>query len=298
VRLGFGLCFSAGSPQPENVFRLVHPVPEPGVWGEEGAELSAAELLAAIERCEFQNGQDYDPDYLRTFIRRRASRLGAALVVSTDAAGRFESPERRAGLVKELREQFDLRTFFQRRGDDAMPLWARQMQDSLLHALGPIFDISPQKARTTEKEMPERESERAAASAVTHLTMNFNAPVGTLAQANAPGAQAAARDIIIGLHGAELLQALAAVQRAIDDCPAQPGDTEQRRLMAQELNDARTVLQREGRSVSDAQVVKRCLDGVEKSAKALSNGRTIVETLAPVWAGLKQSWPAFLALFN
>lgn len=298
VRLGFGLCFSAGSPQPENVFRLVHPVPEPGVRGEEGAALSAAELLATIERREFQTGQDYDPDYLRTFIRRRASRLGTSLVVSTDAAGRFESPERRAGLLNELREQFDLRTFFQRRGDDAMPPWARQMQDSLLHALGPVFDISPQKARTTEKEMPERESERAAAPAVTNLTMNFNAPVGTLAQANAPGAQAAARDIVIGLHGAELLQALAAVQQAIDACTAQPGDTEQRRLMAQELDEVRTVLQGEGRSVSDAKLVKRCLDAVENSASALSNGRTIVETLAPVWAGLKQSWPAFLALFN
>ena len=68
--------------------------------------------------------------------------------------------------------------------------------------------------------------------------------------------------------------------------------------MSQELNEVRTVLQGEGRSASDAKLVKRCLDGVEKSARALSNGRTIVETLAPVWSGLKQSWPAFLALFN
>ncbi len=142
VRLGFGLCFSAGSPQPENVFRLVHPVPEPGVPGEEGAALSAAELLATIERRELQTGQEYDPDYLRTFIRRRARKLGAALVVSTDAAGCFESAEKRAELLKDLQEQFELRTFFQQRADDAMPLWARQMQDSLLHALGPIFDFS------------------------------------------------------------------------------------------------------------------------------------------------------------
>lgn len=298
VRLGFGLCFSAGSPQPENVFRLVHPVPEPGVPGEEGAALSAAELLATIERREFQTGRDYDPDYLGTFIRRRARQLGTALVLSTDAAGRFESPERRAGLLKELRQRFDLGIFFQRRGEDAMPPWARQMQDTLLHAFGPVFDISPQKAGTKEKEMPERESAPAAASAVTNLTMNFNAPVGTLAQANAPGAQAAARDIVIGLHGAELLPILAAVQRTIDACTAQPGDTEQRRLMALELDEVRTVLQGEGRSASDAKLVKRCLDGVEKSASALSNGRTIVETLAPVWAGLKQSWPAFLALFT
>jgi len=298
VRLGFGLCFSAGSPQPENVFRLVHPVPEPGVPGEEGAALSAAELMATIDRGELQTGQEYDPDYLRTFIQRRARKLGAALVVSTDAAGRFESAERRAGLLKDLQNQFDLRTFFQQRADDAMPLWARQMQDSLLHALGPIFDISPQKARTSEEKMPERESERAATPAVTNLTMNFNAPVGTVAQANAPGAQAAARDIVIGLHGAELLQALAAVQRAIDGCAGQPQDAELRRLMSQELNEARAVLQGEGRSASDAKLIKRCLDGVEKSAKALTNGRTIVETLAPVWSGLKQSWPAFLALFN
>ena len=298
VRLGFGLCFSPGSPQPENVFRLVHPVPEPGVRGEEGAALSAAELLATIERREFQAGQDYDPDYLRTFVRRRASKLGTALVVSTDAAGRFESAERRAELLKDLREHFDLRTFFQRRGEDAMPPWARQMQDSLLHALGPVLDISLHKAAITEKEMAQRESERAAASAVTNVTINFNDTVGTVVQANAAGAQAAGRDIVIGLSGTELLQALAVVQRAIDAGAAQPGDTEQRRLMAQELDEVRTVLQGEGRSASDAKLVKRCLDGVEKSASALSNGRTIVETLAPVWAGLKQSWPAFLALFN
>jgi hypothetical protein len=295
---GLWAVFLAGSPQPENVFRLVHPVPEPGVAGEEGVALSAAELLATIERREFQTGQDYDPDYLRAFIRRRASKLGTALVVSTDAAGRFESAERRAELLKDLREHFDLRTFFQRRGEDAMPPWARQMQDSLLHALGPVLDISLHKAAITEKEMAQRESERAAAPAVTNLTMNFNAAVGTVAQANAPGAQAAARDIVIGLSGTELLQALAAVQRAIDAGTAQPGDAEQRRLMAQELDKVRTVLQADGRSASDAKLVKRCLDGVEKTASALSNGRTIVETLAPVWAGLRQSWPAFLALFN
>ncbi|KFB74688.1 DUF4062 domain-containing protein [Candidatus Accumulibacter cognatus] len=298
VRLGFGLCFSAGSPQPENVFRLVHPVPEPGVPGEEGAALSASELLATIERRELQTGQEYDPDYLRTFIRLRARKLGAALVVSTDAAGRFQSAEKRAELLKDLQEQFELRTFFQQRADDAMPLWARQMQDSLLHALGPIFDISLKNVKKQEEKMPERESEHAAAPAVTHLTMHFNAPVGTVAQANAPGAQAAARDIVIGVPAVELLQALVAVQRAIDGCSAQPEDAEQRRLMVQELNEVRTVLQGEGRSESDAKLVKRCLDGVEKSAKALSNGRTIVETLAPVWSGLKQSWPAFLALFN
>ncbi len=298
VRLGFGLCFSAGSPQPENVFRLVHPVPEPGVPGEEGAALSAAELLATIERRELQLGQEYDPDYLRTFIRRRARKLGTSLVVSTDAEGRFQSAERRAALLKDLQNQFDLRTFFQQRTDDAMPLWAKQMQDSLLHALGPILDISLQKAKTKEEKMPERESERAATPAVTNLTMNFNAPVGTVAQANAPGAQAAARDIVIGLHGAELLQALATVQRAIDGCAGQPQDAELRRLMSQELNEARAVLQCEGRSASDAKLIKRCLDGVEKSAKALTNGRTIVEALAPVWAGLQHSWPAFLALFH
>lgn len=104
--------------------------------------------------------------------------------------------------------------------------------------------------------MPERESAPAAAPAVTNLTMNFNAPVGTLAQANAPGAQAAGRDIVIGLHGAELLPILAAVQRAIDGCTTQPEDAEQRRLMAEELDEVRTVLQGEGRSVSDAKLVK------------------------------------------
>ena len=146
--------------------------------------------------------------------------------------------------------------------------------------------------------MTKRESERADTPAVTNLTMNFNAPVGTLAQANAPGAQAAARDIVIGVHGAELLQALAAVQQAIDGCTAQSGDAEQRRLMAQEVNEVRTVLQGEGRSASDAKLVKRCLEGVETSAKALRNGQAIIESLPPVWTGLKHSWPAFLALFN
>ena len=291
VRLGFGLCFSAGSPQPENVFRLVHPVPEFGVPGEEGAALSAAELLATIERREFQTGRDYDPDYLGAFIRRRARQLGAALVVSTDAAGRFESPERRAALLKELRQRFDLRIFFQRLGDDAMPPWARQMQDTLLHAFGPVFDISPQKAGSKEKEMPERESAPAAAPAVTSLTMNFNAPVGTLAQANAPGAQAAGRDIVIGLHGAELLQVLAAaVQQAIDGCTA-PHEAEQRRLMSSELNKLRELLQSGARAAEDPGRIKGCLDGLQKTANAVTNGQAIIKALAPMWEAAKQYLP-------
>ena len=291
VRLGFGLCFSAGGPQPENVFRLVHPVPEFGVPGEEGAALSAAELLATIERREFQTGRDYDPDYLGAFIRRRARQLGAALVVSTDAAGRFESPERRAALLKELRQRFDLRIFFQRLGDDAMPPWARQMQDTLLHAFGPVFDISPQKAGSKEKEMPERESAPAAAPAVTSLTMNFNAPVGTLAQANAPGAQAAGRDIVIGLHGAELLQVLAAaVQQAIDGCTA-PHEAEQRRLMSSELNKLRELLQSGARAAEDPGRIKGCLDGLQKTANAVTNGQAIIKALAPMWEAAKQYLP-------
>lgn len=170
VRLGFGLCFSAGSSQPENVFRLVHPVPEPGVPGEEGAALSAVELLATLDRGEPQTGKRFDLELLKAIIEIRTEKLKTGLVVSTDAAGRFESVEKREDLLKYLKDKFGLRTFFQQRGDDAMLSWAKEMEDTLLYALGPIFAISRETAKTKEEKMPERESERAATPAVTHLT--------------------------------------------------------------------------------------------------------------------------------
>ncbi|WP_034929760.1 hypothetical protein, partial [Candidatus Accumulibacter vicinus] len=161
MRLGFGLCFSAGNPQPENVFRLVHPVPEPGVSGEEGEALSAAELLATLERGELQTGRDFDRNYVKTIIKKRAKKLQTGLVVSADAEGRLQSADRRAELLQYLKDKFELQTFFHQRAHETMPRWAKEMQDTLLHALGPIFAISLENAKTKEESMPEKTDQQA-----------------------------------------------------------------------------------------------------------------------------------------
>lgn len=290
MRLGFGLCFSAGNPQPENVFCLVHPLPEPGVRGEEGAALSAAELLATLERGELQAGRDFDPKYVKTIIEKRSKELRTGLVVSAEAEGRLQSADRRAELLQYLQDEFELRTFFHQRAYETMPRWAKEMQDTLLHALGPIFAISRENVKTKEESMSEREPERSAPPAFTHLTMNFNASVGTVAQANAPGAQAAARDIVIGSPLADLPQAFAAVQKAIDD-GSSPHEGEQRRSMSSQLSEVREVLQSEARSTDDGHRVKSCLDGLEKTAKAVTNAQAVHKALAPIWEGAKYYWP-------
>lgn len=161
MRFGFGLCFSAGSPQPENVFRLVHPLPEPGVRGEEGAALSAAELLATLERGELQTNRDFDSNYVKTIIEKRAKKLRTGLVVSADAEGRLQSADRRAGLRQYLKDKFELQTFFHQRAHETMPRWVKEMQDTLLHALGPIFAISLENAKTKEESMLERTDRQA-----------------------------------------------------------------------------------------------------------------------------------------
>lgn len=94
------------------------------------------------------------------------------------------------------------------------------MEDDLRHTFDHIFTLPSPEATTWENKMPEKDPSQSVPPATTNVTMNFNAPVGSVAQANASGSQAAARDFVNAPQGADLLQALAAVQHAIEACRA------------------------------------------------------------------------------
>jgi hypothetical protein len=144
TRLGFGLCFSPGKHDPENVFPLVHPVPEPGVRDEEGLALSRSELWATIQRRSVDIDRKLSPGYLRELIRELEEDLGTALVVSSNATGRFASGERRAELQAYLRGDFGVRSFFRQPPNGALPDWVKTIESDLRETFGPILQpLSP-----------------------------------------------------------------------------------------------------------------------------------------------------------
>lgn len=131
TRLGFGLCFSAARREPDNVFQLVHPVPEVGVRDEEGLALSRSELWAAIERRAVDPEENLSPGYLRELIHELEEDLGAALVVNTRADGRFETAARRAELQDYLQTTFGVRAFFRQQALEDLPPWVKGIESDL-----------------------------------------------------------------------------------------------------------------------------------------------------------------------
>jgi len=299
VGLGFGLCFTTGNRQPDNVLHVRHPLQEPGVAGEQGAELTAhevqanlvrehwlsgesgaklvstAELLGIIRGEETQRGKDFDPDYLKLLIGKRVDKLKMPWVVSVYNEGRFEDRQRRAELLGVLRDQFDLRAFFRRQAPE-MPEWAKQMQDTLKDALKPIFPTPPASGKTEDEPMPKE-------TASVTVTNHFHAPVGSVAQANAEGAQAAGRDLVVGTTVADLLRGLAALQPLIAANTAlSPAES---RSLSGEIETAREVLRSDqAPTAASGARVKRCLERLKDTAGALTNGQTIIDALTPLWA--------------
>lgn len=139
TRLGFGLCFSPGRDEPDNVFPLVHPVPEPGVRDEEGLALSRSELWATIQRRSVDVDRKLSPGYLRELIRELEEDLGTALVVSSNATGRLASGERRAELQAYLRGDFGVRSFFRQPPNGALPDWLKTIESDLRETFEPIL---------------------------------------------------------------------------------------------------------------------------------------------------------------
>ena len=166
TRLGFGLCFSAARRQPDNVFQLVHPVPEVGVRDEEGLALSRSELWAAIERRAVDPEENLSPGYLRELIQELEEDLGAALVVSTRADGRFETPERRAELQAYLQNAFGVRSFFRQQAIEALPPWVKGIESDLRDTFDRILTIVSPEAGSQAKMIPETPPEQSVPAAV------------------------------------------------------------------------------------------------------------------------------------
>jgi hypothetical protein len=168
----------------------------------------------------------------------------------------------------------------------------RVLLSDLKALLQPFFQ-DPTQTKKEDIAMPS--AEKAPAPTPT-ITMTFNAPVGTVAQANAPGAQAAGRDINNGAQLADLMPALAALRLVIDTHPALIASPDDRVNLQGELKDIEDVLAKGERSDSDAKLVTRCLKGLKKGAEAIDDGSKILEKLAPVWDNLKLIWPALLPI--
>ncbi len=137
TRLGFGLCFSPGKAEPDNVFTLVHPVPEPGVDGEEGAGLTRSELWATIQRRSI--GRDLSAGMLRGLILEMEEDLKTPLVVSSEASGRFARSEHRAALQGELKRDFHLHSFFRQPVSADLPPWLKEIEADLHETFDHIF---------------------------------------------------------------------------------------------------------------------------------------------------------------
>lgn len=166
TRLGFGLCFSAARRQPDNVFQLVHPVPEVGLRDEEGLALSRSELWAAIERRAVDPEENLSPGYLRELIHELEEDLGAALVVSTRADGRFETAERRAELQAYLQNDFGVRSFFRQQAIEALPPWVKGIESDLRDTFDRILTIASPEAGSQAKTIPETPPEPSVPAAV------------------------------------------------------------------------------------------------------------------------------------
>ncbi|MDP2431313.1 MAG: hypothetical protein Q8O33_04730 [Pseudomonadota bacterium] len=132
-------------------------------------------------------------------------------------------------------------------------------------------------------------------------TYIFNAPVGkvgdgngdSVAQANAPGSQAAARDI----HNAsqegfdQLLDAFLVLARA----HAAPEIMERVEAQAKEIKEA---VADPDRGPKSAKLLKYALDGLETLSKGVDNGAKLLEKLAPVKDWLLSSWDSLALLYN
>ena len=115
------------------------------------------------------------------------------------------------------------------------------------------------------------------------VTNHFHAPVGSVAQANAEGAQAAGRDLVVGTTVADLLRGLAALQPLIAANTAlSPAES---RSLSGEIETAREVLRSDqAPTAASGARVKRCLERLKDTAGALTNGQTIIDALTPLWA--------------
>ena len=150
IRLGFGLCHSPGKDEAENVFSLVHPIPEPGMRDEGGLAPSRSELRATLQRRSVDVDRKLGAGYLRELIRELEEDQGTALVVTSNATGRFASGERRAELQAYLRGDFGVRSFFRQPSDGEVPGWLKAIESDLRETFEPILQPASPPDRANE----------------------------------------------------------------------------------------------------------------------------------------------------
>ena len=132
---------------------------------EEGLALSRSELWAAIERRAVDPEENLSPGYLRELIHELEEDLGAALVVSTRADGRFETPERRAELQAYLQNAFGVRSFFRQQAIEALPPWVKGIESDLRDTFDRILTIASPEPGSQQKMIPETPPEQSVPAA-------------------------------------------------------------------------------------------------------------------------------------
>ena len=131
---------------------------------------------------------------------------------------------------------------------------------------------------------------------VQHIGVQVIVSGGECAVAAAQNSQASVGNIYNGASVQDIAGMLNSLQAVIDAHPSLSGD--KRELLQLQLETIRDKATREPRSDADASVVKQCLDGLEKGAKAVTNGSAIIEKLMPLAQGMAKHWPALAALLG
>lgn len=295
----FGLQFKAGSLLPINVIDVAkRPLAEIGVPSEEGALLIGGEILGLHSRLLYNADETFDRapsiDTLRRSIDELNKHFGCSVVVAAPCGGGLSKEELRIQLVDDLK-RLGARIYFRPEAlGEASDEIKSLLDDLRFHLLPMLQSVRPNKPESPP--MPKPEASPAKANITNNFT--FNAPVGAVAQANAPGAQAAGRDIVNGVFASDLVQALDALRQLVDIHPGLAAIPEKRELCRDQLELLQEKLAKEPRADADAPAVKRYLERLKQGAEAVDNGSTIIEKLTPLWDGLKAAWPAFAVLIS
>jgi len=295
----FGLRFKPDNRLPVSVLYAKPPAAELGNPGEEGASLFRKELLAMANRIELGDehdlrGMDSVPDRrLKRLVERVARKLDCPVALCADASGALSTLEARQRLLVDMK-QLGVTAFFSSVAHDESPRSISDLYKELNVLLTPFFFQTSTSPENLEMSKPESLSPNIS------VVNNFNAPVATIAQANAQGAVAAGRDVIQNGIVSDPLALLLALRNVVESHPVLSAAPAKQAQFIEYVDDIRGVVEKdkEQRTESEVRLVKRCLDGLKQGADAMENGSTILEKLSPLWDGLKATWPALAILFT
>ena len=291
VAFRFGLRFKAGNVLPINVMDKRLPLPELNNPGEDGLLLMGGEILGKYQRdiydidAEFDRAPDIDT--LRDSIAELNREFGCSLVVAAPSVGRLKDAEVRKAMHTDLRA-LGARIYYRPEAGGPAPSKVGDLLNNLKFHLAPLLGANKKDESKMEDKKPE--------GPVQHIGVQVNVSGGECAVAAAQNSQASVGNIYNGASVQDIAGMLNSLQAVIDAHPSLSGD--KRELLQLQLETIRDKATREPRSDADASVVKQCLDGLEKGAKAVTNGSTIIEKLTPFAEGLARHWPALAALLG